>query len=83
MYGVLWSISICSPATDIASFSAPIIDRNLKKNGIHELQVYNGATHQAMRTPFPYISKILKRSARIITDKRPDFPDDFITREDD
>jgi spermidine synthase len=82
MYGVLWSISICSPATDITAFSASKIDRILKSNGIRNMQVYNGATHHAMQTPFPYISKILRQAARIITDKRPDFPDDFISRED-
>jgi spermidine synthase len=79
MYGVLWSVAVASPSVDISRISARTIDRRLAKYGISGLQVYNGATHGAMQTPFPYISALLAQPARIITDRRPDFPDDFIS----
>ncbi|MBN1306894.1 MAG: polyamine aminopropyltransferase [Chitinispirillaceae bacterium] len=78
MYGVLWSIAVCSSTVDISLIKPAAIDRMLQKNGIDDLQVYNGATHAAMQVPYPYITKLLRKPARIITDNRPDFPDDFI-----
>ncbi len=77
MYGVLWSVAVCSPAVDISVVQPRRIDRQLIKYGINDLQVYNGATHAAMQTPYPYIKRLLDKPARIITDKNPDFPDDF------
>ena len=79
MYGVLWSVAVASPAIDITRIAARSIDRQLVKYGIRNLQVYSGATHGAMQTPFPYIAALLEQPARIITDRRPDFPDDFIS----
>jgi hypothetical protein len=32
-----------------------------------------------MQVEFPYIHQILQTPARIITDAKPDFPDDFIS----
>jgi hypothetical protein len=40
--------------------------------------MYNGATHAAMLTPYPYITDILSKPARVITDAKPKFPDDFL-----
>jgi spermidine synthase len=82
MYGVLWSISVCSPSVDIAKSSSATINRRLNRKKIEGLQVYNGATHHAMMTPFPFITSVLRQPARIITDQRPDFPDDFISEKD-
>ncbi|MBN1578489.1 MAG: polyamine aminopropyltransferase [Chitinispirillaceae bacterium] len=78
MYGVLWSVAVCSTTVDISLVKQSSIDRTLKKYGIDDLQVYNGATHAAMQIPYPYIKKLLQKPARIITDNHPDFPDDFI-----
>jgi len=77
MYGVLWSLAIASPGIDTAAISPRRIDGRLKKNGISDLKVYNGNTHCAMQTPYPYITSLLRKPARIITDKRPDFPDEI------
>jgi len=82
MYGTLWSVSVCSPTIDISTLSASTINRKLARSGIGNLQVYNGATHQSMQTAFPFVSEILRKPARIITDRRPDFPDDFISRKE-
>jgi spermidine synthase len=80
MYGILWSVSACSPSVDISLKKKTLIDGKLKKAGITELHIYNGKTHGAMQIPFPYVEEILvKGRGRIITDKRPDFPDDFIS----
>ena len=79
MYGVLWSISVCSPSIDISKVSAATIDKKLNKYDIENLNVYDGALHQSMQVAYPFIRKILDKPARIITDKRPDFPDDFIS----
>lgn len=81
MYGILWSISVCSPTVNIGAQTATAINRKLKKRNIEGLKVYTGETHHAMMTPYPYIYDALKRPARIITDRRPDFPDDFISNE--
>jgi spermidine synthase len=78
MYGVLWSITLsalqartfrCSPAT---------IDARLARQGINGLKVYCGATHHSMQTPYPFISDLLSKPSRIITDAKPDFPDNFL-----
>ncbi len=79
MYAVLWSITICSNKTDIAKVSPAKINRVLSGANIDKLKVYNGETHVSMQVEFPYISQILQKPARIITDAKPDFPDDFIT----
>ncbi len=55
------------------------INRVLSGAIIDKLKVYNGETHVSMQVEFPYISQILQKPARIITDAKPDFPDDFIT----
>jgi hypothetical protein len=39
--------------------------------------MYNGATHASMLTPYPYIEDILAQRVPVITDARPEFPDDF------
>jgi len=31
-----------------------------------------------MQVPYPYISEILSKPSRIITDKNPEFPDNFL-----
>ncbi len=79
MYAVLWSITLCSDNIDASGIKAEAVDKTLKKSGIDNLEVYSGQTHVSMQVQFPYISKILKRPARIITDAKPDFPDNFIS----
>ncbi len=78
MYAILWSIAISSQESNSAALKPAAVERKLKKYGIQGLKMYNGATHLSMHTPFPYISEILSAQARIITDSKPDFPDNFI-----
>ena len=80
MYSALWSITVCSEGSDTAALSAGKVDARLKKYNIDGLKFYTGAQHAAAQAAFPYIDDILKRKTRIITDKRPDIPDDIIHR---
>jgi spermidine synthase len=77
MYGTLWSISVNSDAIDVDAQRRRTIDASLKRNGLKGLKLFNGATHRAMLVPYPYINEIRKRKARVITDARPTFPDEF------
>ncbi|HMA64065.1 MAG TPA: hypothetical protein VKO63_02660, partial [Chitinispirillaceae bacterium] len=80
MYAVMWSVTISSEKINASLIKPSVIDRRLVKNNLSGLRVYNGATHISMQAEFPYISQILKDGpARIITDAKPDFPDDFIS----
>jgi spermidine synthase len=79
MYATLWSITLCSQTGRAARITLREIDGVLARNGIRGCMVYSGATHVSMRTPYPYITRLLKSPARIITDARPEFPDDFLS----
>jgi len=79
MYAVLWSITLSSENINASLIKPAVIDRRLAKNKLTGLRVYNGVTHLSMQAEFPYISQILKGRSHIITDAKPDFPDDFIS----
>ena len=80
MYAALWSITVASEKSDMAALSAGSVEKKLKKYRIAGLKLYNGAVHEAAQVASPYLSDILKRATHIITDKRPDIPDDIIHR---
>jgi spermidine synthase len=77
MYAVLWSITTASDASDMAALSPTQIDKKLKKNNIIGLKMYNGDIHKASQAAYPFITDILQQKTRIITDRRPDMPDDI------
>lgn len=79
MYAVLWSITMCSDSINAAAVSSANVNKKLQRFGLNDLQVYSGQTHTSMQVEYPYISQILKQPARIITDAKPDFPDNFIS----
>jgi spermidine synthase len=72
------SITLSGCASAPASVKPAALDAKLARYGIRGLKVYSGATHHAMQTPYPYLSTLLARPARVITDARPEFPDDFL-----
>jgi len=78
MYAVQWSITASSDVVDMAGIKPAAVDKKLAKLGIKGLKMYNGATQASMLTPYPYISEILSKPARIITDAKPEFPDNFL-----
>jgi len=78
MYGTLWSISVASDRGDIRGRSPAAIDSRLRRYGIRGLQLFAGKTHAAMQATYPCLDEVLRRKTRVITDARPDFPDNFI-----
>ena len=78
MYAVLWSVTVAGDGTDISKCKPANLDKKLKKLGIGNLKLYNGLTHAAMQISYPYINEILSKPSRIITDKNPEFPDNFL-----
>jgi spermidine synthase len=77
MYGTLWSISVCSDASNVARFTKKSVNERLKKNGIRNSRFYTGTMHQAMLAEYPYITDIRNKAGKIITDRHPEFPDRF------
>ena len=78
MYAVLWSFTVAGDETDISRCKPASLDKKLEKLGIDNLKLYNGSTHAAMQAAYPYICEILSKPSRIITDKNPEFPDNFL-----
>ncbi|MBN2036628.1 MAG: polyamine aminopropyltransferase [Chitinispirillaceae bacterium] len=77
MYGVLWSVTLCASHAYAAQIKAARLNRKLARYGIRNLKLYTGSTHHAMQCPFPYIQRLLRSPARIITDANPAFPNEF------
>jgi spermidine synthase len=78
MYAVLWSITVCSDRSDTSSLKPAAIDRKLSSYKIRGLRFYNGAIHRASLATWPYITEILTKKGRILTDARPDIPDEIV-----
>jgi spermidine synthase len=79
MYATLWSVTLCSQEVDFSGITSAAVDKKLKRIGIDGLSIFSGATFVAMQAAFPYVTKLLEKPARIITDARPEFPDDFLS----
>ena len=56
--------SPCVPTIDVRRATPAAIDRKLARYGIRGLEVYSGATHAAMQTSFPYITRLARESRR-------------------
>ncbi len=78
MYATLWSVAVASDTDRVARISPAAADRRIARQQVGPLQVVNGATLAAMRVSYPYIDTVLKQRGRIITDAKPDFPDNFL-----
>ena len=48
LYGCLWSMATCSDTLDPVAVPAEEIERRIARRALHDLQYYNGATHQAV-----------------------------------
>lgn len=77
MYAVLWSMAVSSDTINIAARTPAAIDKRLQSRGVRGLELYNGETHRAMLASYPYIDRIRNRRVAPVTDRTPDFPDDF------
>ena len=78
MYAVLWSITVSSEGSDTAIIKPAAIDRKLSAYKIRNLQFYNGSIHHAAQAAWPYITNLLLKKSRVLTDAHPDIPDDIV-----
>ena len=64
LYGTLWCMAMASCSTDPALLSAAEVDTRLAARGIGDLQLYNGATHQALLAQPNFVRAIFAQPAQ-------------------
>jgi hypothetical protein len=69
---------VASEGTDTYTLKPAAIDKKLASYKIRNLQFYNGAIHQAAQAEWPYITDILTKKSRVLTDRHPDIPDEIL-----
>jgi spermidine synthase len=77
MYATLWSIALSSDAGDIDFLDSHALDEKIERAGLQDLKMITGQTLSAMQGEYPYVREILEKKVPIITDEKPDFPDNF------
>jgi len=63
LYGTLWCMAMASDSTDPALLSAEEVDARIATRGIADLQLYNGATHQALLAQPNFMRAIFAQAA--------------------
>ena len=63
LYGTLWCMAMASDSTDPALLTPAEVDARLAERGIADLQLYNGATHQALLAQPNFVRALLARPA--------------------
>jgi spermidine synthase len=63
LYGTLWCMAMASDSTDPALLTAAEVDARIAQRGIADLQLYNGATHQALLAQPNFVRALLARPA--------------------
>ena len=66
LYGTLWCMAMASDSTDPALLSSAEVDTRIAERGLRDLQLYNGATHQALLTQPNFVRELLARPAEPI-----------------
>ncbi|SDM64649.1 spermidine synthase [Oryzisolibacter propanilivorax] len=66
LYGALWCMGMASDTTDPARLSAGEVDARIAARGIGDLQLYNGAMHQALLAQPNFLRELLARPARAL-----------------
>ncbi len=66
LYGTLWCMAMASDSTDPALLDADTVDRRIAERGLSDLQLYNGATHQALLAQPNFVRELLKKPAESI-----------------
>ena len=64
LYGTLWCMAMASGTTDPAALSAAEVDARVTQRGIAGLQLYNGATHQALLAQPNFVRELFAAPAR-------------------
>jgi spermidine synthase len=78
MYATLWSITVSSDGSDMASINRAAIDKKLARYGIKGLRYYTGKIHEAAQVSWPHLDDLLNKRARVLTDRHPDIPDEIV-----
>lgn len=66
LYGTLWCMAMASDSTDPALLSSAEVDTRIAERGLQDLQLYNGATHQALLAQPNFVRELLAQPARPI-----------------
>ncbi|AVO41789.1 polyamine aminopropyltransferase [Simplicispira suum] len=66
LYGTLWCMAMASDSTDPALLSSETVDIRIAERGLDGLQLYNGATHQALLAQPNFVRDLLARPAQPI-----------------
>lgn len=66
LYGTLWCMAMASDTVDPMLLSTSEVDARLDKQGLHDLQLYNGATHHALLAQPNFVRDILQQPAKPI-----------------
>lgn len=75
LYGTLWAMAMASDVHDPLALSTAEVDARLKQNGLQDLKLYSGATHQALLALPPFVQTLLAAPAQPIDDgEAPDDP---------
>ena len=64
LYGTLWCMAMASDTTDPAALGAAEVDARLAARGLRDLQLYNGAMHQALLAQPNFVRELLARPAQ-------------------
>lgn len=68
LYGTLWAMAVASDVHDPLALSAAEVDARLKQNGLNDLKLYSGTTHQALLALPPFVQALLAAPAQPIDD---------------
>lgn len=68
LYGTLWAMAMASDVHDPLVLSAVEVDARLKQNGLQDLKLYSGITHQALLALPPFVQTLLAAPAQPIDD---------------
>lgn len=63
LYGTLWGMAMASDSVDPLTLSTEEVDRRIASLSLRDLQLYNGATHQALLAQPNYLRELLAAPA--------------------
>ena len=66
LYGTLWAMAMASDSNDPALLNAETVDQRIAQHGLCDLQLYNGAMHQALLAQPNFVRELLAQSAEPI-----------------
>lgn len=66
LYGTLWCMAMASDTVDPIQLSPLEVDTRLHKQALHDLQLYNGATHHALLAQPNFVRDILQQPVKPI-----------------